>query len=59
MTKYNQEYYLNNKKAFNTRSKIYYRKNYSHEARRQNIIEYDKQMKKLKELMFQYCGGEF
>ena len=56
---YNKEYYKLNKWKYNLASKIYYKKNFGYEKKRKNILEHEETMKKLKELMFQYCGGEF
>jgi hypothetical protein len=59
ISNYNKEYYQLNKHIYKEASKRYRRKYFGYEKKRKKILEHKKTMKKLKDLMLEYCGGKF
>lgn len=59
ISKYNKEYYENNKYFINEKARIYYRENFGYEIKRKKLRKQKEEMRKLKNLMNDYCSGNF
>lgn len=59
ISKYNKEYYEKKKYIINEKARMYYRKNFGYEIKRKNLRKQKEEIRKLKNLIYDYCSGNF
>lgn len=56
---YSKKYYEENKYSINKKARQKYKKYFGPESKRKKLLQQKNEMKKLKELLNDYCGGNF